>query len=253
MKIAVNSDQGLRRNLNEDSVGYFYNQAQIPLLIVCDGIGGHNAGDVASSMAVSHLGADWEKSSLTQFSDIHLWLVDHIRQENDRIYEKARTFRDLDGMGTTLVASVIIGDQLLVANVGDSRAYLYRAYHLKQLTEDHSLVNELIKSGEITPDEAQNHPKRNYVTRSVGVSFDVNIDFLRVTLKDQDIVLLCSDGLSNMLSIEEIQTILTNVSGLEQQAQEAINAANQAGGRDNITIALAKIALPISQEDNNND
>ncbi len=186
MEIAIKSDVGQRRTLNEDAAGYFLNTQNVPLIVVCDGIGGHNAGDVASAMAL------------------------------------------------------IIDSELLVANVGDSRAYLYRNFQIKQLTEDHTLVQELVKSGEITEEEAKKHPQRNIVTQSLGITLNVQIDFVRVTLKNEDTILLCSDGLSNMLEDQYIKEILGNYSDVNTQAQKAVLAANEAGGRDNITVAIAK-------------
>ena len=240
MEIAIKSDVGQRRTLNEDAAGYFLNTQNVPLIVVCDGIGGHNAGDVASSMALSHLGKRWEEESITDTEAAYQWLVKNIQAENDRVFQKANQYRELDGMGTTIVAAVIIDSELLVANVGDSRAYLYRNFQIKQLTEDHTLVQELVKSGEITEEEAKRHPQRNIVTQSLGITLNVQIDFVRVTLKNEDTILLCSDGLSNMLEDQYIKEILGNYSDVNTQAQKAVLAANEAGGRDNITVAIAK-------------
>ena len=238
MEIAIKSDVGQRRTLNEDAAGYFLNTQNVPLIVVCDGIGGHNAGDVAS--ALSHLGKRWEEESITDTEAAYQWLVKNIQAENDRVFQKANQYRELDGMGTTIVAAVIIDSELLVANVGDSRAYLYRNFQIKQLTEDHTLVQELVKSGEITEEEAKRHPQRNIVTQSLGITLNVQIDFVRVTLKNEDTILLCSDGLSNMLEDQYIKEILGNYSDVNTQAQKAVLAANEAGGRDNITVAIAK-------------
>ena len=240
MEIAIKSDVGQRRTLNEDAAGYFLNTQNVPLIVVCDGIGGHNAGDVASAMALSHLGKCWEEESITDTEAAYQWLVKNIQAENDRVFQKANQYRELDGMGTTIVAAVIIDSELLVANVGDSRAYLYRNFQIKQLTEDHTLVQELVKSGEITEEEAKRHPQRNIVTQSLGITLNVQIDFVRVTLKNEDTILLCSDGLSNMLEDQYIKEILGNYSDVNTQAQKAVLAANEAGGRDNITVAIAK-------------
>lgn len=190
MEIAIKSDVGQRRTLNEDAAGYFLNTQNVPLIVVCDGIGGHNAGDVASAMALSHLGKRWEEESITDTEAAYQWLVKNIQAENDRVFQKANQYRELDGMGTTIVAAVIIDSELLVANVGDSRAYLYRNFQIKQLTEDHTLVQELVKSGEITEEEAKRHPQRNIVTQSLGITLNVQIDFVRVTLKNEDTILL---------------------------------------------------------------
>ena len=131
----------------------------------------------------------------------------------------------------------------MIAYVGDSRAYVLRNFQLKQLTEDQSLVNALLKSGEITPEEAENHPNKNIVTQSLGVTSSVEIDFVRMTIKNEDTLILCSDGLSDMLSLEEIRNVMNHYSDVEQQVEKAVQEANEAGGRDNITVAIAKIQL----------
>lgn len=243
MKFAIKSDVGQRRKVNEDAVGYFESKNHIPLMMVCDGIGGHNAGEIASSMALMSIGQSWEKTNIENMEEAYQWIVHKIEEANDDILTRSTQYEDLYGMGTTLVAACVIGNQLMIANVGDSRAYVLRNFQLKQLTEDQSLVNALLKSGEITPEEAENHPNKNIVTQSLGVTSAVEIDFVRMTVKDEDILLLCSDGLSDMLSLEEIRNVLNHYSDLEQQVEKAVQAANESGGRDNITVAIAKIYL----------
>ena len=243
MKFAIKSDVGQRRKVNEDAAGYFESKNHIPLMMVCDGIGGHNAGEIASSMALMSIGQSWEKTNIENMEEAYQWIVHKIEEANDDILTRSTQYEDLYGMGTTLVAACVIGNQLMIANVGDSRAYVLRNFQLKQLTEDQSLVNALLKSGEITPEEAENHPNKNIVTQSLGVTSAVEIDFVRMTVKDEDILLLCSDGLSDMLSLEEIRNVLNHYSDLEQQVEKAVQAANESGGRDNITVAIAKIYL----------
>ena len=170
-------------------------------------------------------------------------MIHKIEEANNDIFLRSTQYEDLYGMGTTLVAAIVIGDQLMIANVGDSRAYVLRKFQLKQLTEDQSLVNALLKSGEITPEEAENHPNKNIVTQSLGVTSVVEIDFVRMTVKEDDTLLLCSDGLSDMLSLEEIRNVMNHYSDIEKQVEKAVEAANEAGGRDNITVAIAKIQL----------
>ena len=241
MKFAIKSDVGQRRKVNEDAAGYFESKNNIPLMMVCDGIGGHNAGDVASSMALMAIGQAWEKTHFGDMEEAYQWLIKKIEEANDDILSRSTQYADLYGMGTTLVAACVIGNQLMIANVGDSRAYVLRNFQLKQLTEDQSLVNALLKSGEITPEEAEHHPNKNIVTQSLGVTSAVEIDFVRMTVKEEDILLLCSDGLSDMLSLEEIRNVLNHYSDLEQQVEKVVQAANESGGRDNITVAIAKI------------
>ncbi len=240
MEIVVKSDRGQRRTVNEDYANYFYNQEGIVLLITCDGIGGHNAGDVASLMTVCELGEAWQQTTFTNLEDIHLWLRKSIVAVNQSIYLKAKKNQELIGMGTTLVAAVIVEENVLVAYVGDSRAYLHHNNTLNLLTEDHSLVNELLKNGEITAEEALVHPQRNYVTRSIGGMDSVEIDFVRSTMKSGDCLLLCTDGLTNMVTVETIEELLKSDLEIEEIAKLAIGLANAAGGMDNITILLAK-------------
>ena len=243
MKFAIKSDVGQRRKVNEDAAGYFESKNNIPLMMVCDGIGGHNAGEIASAMALMSIGQAWEKTEFNDIEEVYQWLIQKIPEVNEAIFTRSAQYEDLYGMGTTVVVASIIGNQLMIANVGDSRAYVLRNFQLKQLTEDQSLVNALLKSGEITPEEAENHPNKNIVTQSLGVTSSVEIDFVRMTIKNEDTLILCSDGLSDMLSLEEIRNVMNHYSDVEQQVEKAVQEANEAGGRDNITVAIAKIQL----------
>ena len=243
MKFAIKSDVGQRRKVNEDAAGYFESKNNIPLMMVCDGIGGHNAGEIASAMALMSIGQAWEKTEFNDIEEVYQWLIKKITEANEAIFTRSAQYEDLYGMGTTVVVASIIGNQLMIANVGDSRAYMLRNFQLKQLTEDQSLVNALLKSGEITPEEAENHPNKNIVTQSLGVTSSVEIDFVRMTIKNEDTLILCSDGLSDMLSLEEIRNVMNHYSDVEQQVEKAVQEANEAGGRDNITGAIAKIQL----------
>ena len=243
MKFAIKSDVGQRRKVNEDAAGYFESKNHIPLMMVCDGIGGHNAGEIASAMALMSIGQAWEKTEFNDIEEVYQWLIQKITEANEAIFTRSAQYEDLYGMGTTVVVASIIGNQLMIANVGDSRAYVLRNFQLKQLTEDQSLVNALLKSGEITPEEAENHPNKNIVTQSLGVTSSVEIDFVRMTIKNEDTLMLCSDGLSDMLSLEEIRNVMNHYSDVEQQVEKAVQEANEAGGRDNITVAIAKIQL----------
>ena len=171
MKFAIKSDVGQRRKVNEDAAGYFESKNHIPLMMVCDGIGGHNAGEIASSMALMSIGQSWEKTNIENMEEAYQWIVHKIEEANDDILTRSTQYEDLYGMGTTLVAACVIGNQLMIANVGDSRAYVLRNFQLKQLTEDQSLVNALLKSGEITPEEAENHPNKKIKADLIKVLF----------------------------------------------------------------------------------
>ena len=221
-RIETFTDTGKNRKVNEDYVSWFTNRAKQPLLLLCDGMGGHRAGDVASEMAVSHMGEAWKLTEFRDCEQVSRWLLDTIQKVNRLIFQKSLDYADLDGMGTTLVAATYVDRELVIAHVGDSRAYLYRNYQLKQLTEDHSLVHELVKSGEITVEEARKHPQRNVVT-----------------VATEDLLILCTDGLSNMIEEDQIKNILKDWSSLDDKVETLINAANDAGGLDNISLILA--------------
>lgn len=239
MNFAYKSDVGKIRPRNEDYVGIFKNTKEISFAIVADGLGGHKGGDVASEMAVSHLGFRFEETAIESIDVAANWLVNEVQRENKLILERSNQYDDLNGMGTTIVCAIFFGDEVLLANIGDSRGYLLRDSNLTQLTEDHSLVNELLKSGQISTEEAKNHPQKNIVTRTLGISENANIDEKIIKLESNDILLLCSDGLSNMVDNQTIQKILSNESSFVTKCKDLIVLANEAGGKDNITLLLA--------------
>lgn len=238
MQIEFQTSVGRKRKNNQDTVGVYQNKKDITLAIVADGMGGHQAGDTASYLAVTGLGEVWEETMLTQKDEVCEWLVSHIQEENTRIFDKGSTNPAMFGMGTTIVSTVILEKELILAHVGDSRAYIVRNQEIKQLTEDHSLVNELIKTGEISVEMAQNHPKKNILVRSIGVPGEVEVDISLINCQEKDIILLCSDGLTNMLSNEDIKMIMSNGKSLNSRVNELIEQANEAGGTDNITVLL---------------
>lgn len=238
MQIEFQTSVGRKRKNNQDTVGVYKNKYQITLAIVADGMGGHQAGDTASYLAVTGLGDVWEETMLTQKEEVCEWLIQHIQEENARIFDKGSTHPEMFGMGTTIVAVVILEKEVILAHVGDSRAYIVRNEEMKQLTDDHSLVNELIKTGEISVEMAQNHPKKNILVRSIGVPGEVEVDMSTVERQEKDIFLLCSDGLTNMLSNDEIKDILLENASLKERVNRLIEEANAAGGTDNITVLL---------------
>ncbi|MEQ7275783.1 Stp1/IreP family PP2C-type Ser/Thr phosphatase [Enterococcus thailandicus] len=238
MQIEFQSDVGRRRNTNQDYASVFTNQKGIKLAVLADGMGGHRAGDIASQMAVTNLGADWEGQALKDSEKIAQWFIQTIQNENGKIYQRGQEKPEYNGMGTTIVAAALSETRFTIANVGDSRAYLVREDQLKQLTEDHSLVNELVKSGEISQEMAVNHPRKNILTRSVGMPGTVEVDVATYSWQLGDRLLLCSDGLTNMLSEEMIGSIIDGAGSLTDKVKELINRANEAGGADNITALL---------------
>lgn len=238
MNIGIKSHIGNVRKANEDYTAHFYNSDQQLLAILCDGMGGHNAGDVASEMAAVHMGHAWESTAWMSLDETKQWVYEEINKENSRIYNKSLQYKDLEGMGTTLVASAFLEGRALVANVGDSRAYLLESQTLKQITEDHSFVNELMKRGEITEEESIKHPNRNVLMRSLGVNETIDVDFFDVAFEKGNSLLLCSDGLSNSLTHETMENILLKDVSAQEKAETLVSQALEQGGHDNISVLL---------------
>lgn len=238
MKTYSITDIGKRRSENQDFVyASDHPVGNLPnLLIVADGMGGHNAGDLASRYTVESMVEYIEKA--VEERPIPL-LSSAIHHANELVIEKARSDRALEGMGTTVVAAVEKEGYLYVANVGDSRLYLIDQ-EIEQITRDHSLVEEMIRIGELQRKDARSHPDRNVITRAVGVRTPVRIDFFDVKLEHGDKVLLCSDGLTNMIEDEEILQIVKRCGSPKEAAQRLVNEANKNGGKDNISVVLAE-------------
>ncbi|NLR09655.1 MULTISPECIES: Stp1/IreP family PP2C-type Ser/Thr phosphatase [Lactobacillaceae] len=238
MKVAYRTSIGKQREDNEDYVDVFTNLAGQHLAIIADGIGGHQGGDVASAMAVSHLGHEFEQTELTTPTAARTWITGEITAENQSIIDKSNEFADLNGMGTTLVAALYFTEEVVIASIGDSRAYLLRDGQLRQLTEDHSLVNELVKRGEISKQAARHHPQKNVIIRSLGISADARFDLNTYPLVIGDQLLLCTDGLTNMVTDAEIQKVLLSARPTAEKCDRLIEMANAAGGLDNITVLI---------------
>ncbi len=205
-----------------------------PLYAVADGMGGHRGGEVASQLALTTIAESFRKGAAP--------FADQVRAANRAVFERSGADRAVAGMGTTLTAAVIRGEVAHLVHVGDSRAYLLRAGSLRQLTDDHTLVNRMVKAGEITPEEAEVHPHRNVLVRALGTEADVPLDERDVGLLDGDRLLLCSDGLTGMISEDQIQAILTSTEGAPQEAADRlVLAANRAGGVDNITVVVLDV------------
>jgi protein phosphatase len=230
---AVASDTGRRRRRNEDN----YVVAP-PLFAVADGMGGAQAGEVASRLAASALEAG-DSDGLEGTTRIDSL----IQEANRRIYDRASTDPTASGMGTTMTVAVVEGMTVAIGHVGDSRAYLVRGEQMEQLTEDHSLVNELLKTGKLSEEEAQVHPQRSVITRAVGTDPDVDVDGFTIEAQDGDVFLICSDGLSDMVSDEEILELLhQNRDDLDKAVKALVAAANRGGGEDNITAVAFRIS-----------
>ena len=210
------------------------------MIILADGMGGHRAGNIASEMAVTDLGVAWVDTQIDTVNEVREWFANNLEIENQRINQLGQT-EAYKGMGTTLEAVAIIDNQAIYAHIGDSRIGLIRGEEYHQLTSDHSLVNELLKAGQLTPEEAASHPQKNIITQSIGQKDEIQPDFGIITLEPGDYLLLNSDGLTNMISGSEISDIVTSDISLEDKAATLIRFANNAGGLDNITVALIAV------------
>ena len=226
------TDVGRQRQSNEDS----FHDAP-PVFAVADGMGGARAGEVASRMAVEAFG-----DSTDPGAEPEAHLAEIARRANRRIYEMARSDEAYRGMGTTLTAAIVRGREIAVGHVGDSRLYRLRDGRLERLTTDHSLVEEYVRAGRLAPEDAESHPQKSIITRALGVEEDVEVDTMTCDASDGDIYLLCSDGLTGMVSEDEVADILRTRPALEDAGGALIDAANRAGGRDNITVVLFRLS-----------
>lgn len=237
------TDIGLRRQLNQDRV-YTSDTPVGPLpnlYIVADGMGGHNAGELASAITVRVM-----EDELKSMSDVspEEALEAAIKAANMATWKQAQERPECKGMGTTVVACTCLEDDLLVANVGDSRAYICSDV-IQQISVDHSLVEEMVQMGGLDRNKARNHPDKNIITRAVGARSYVDIDLFRVALEPGDTVMLCSDGMTNMVDDDTIRDVIASMDPLEDCANKLVKMANDAGGRDNISVILVD---PFSEE-----
>lgn len=242
MDITIETSIGNVRKENEDYSDFFVNTDGLHLLVLCDGMGGHQGGDIASQMAVNQLGHAWKSDSLSTAKEAIQWLEKHLQIENERIYNASIDFDDLKGMGTTIVAAIFIDGQCVIASVGDSRAYLFQDGLLKQVTEDDTFVNELVKKGEISKSEAVNHPKRNILVQSLGVNESLSIHKSKNAFFLNDLLVLASDGLYEGVSFDDMQEVLQDdFLSLEDKAKKLTAIALRNYGKDNITVCIAKL------------
>lgn len=236
MKTFSITDIGQRREMNQD---YVYTSEKpvgnLPnLFIVADGMGGHNAGDYASKYTVETIIDVASKSKLTEPIAI---LDEAIQTANRMLIDRANENPQMKGMGTTVVALTILGSHLFIANVGDSRLYVVNQ-EIQQITRDHSLVEEMVRLGELDKEIAREHPDKNIITRAIGAIAEVDIDFFEVDVEQGDCILMCSDGLTNMIEDEDIRAIIMSQRDVAEQAEKLVDTANRNGGRDNITVIV---------------
>ena len=230
--VGVITDTGRRRRRNEDAY-----VCEPPLFAIADGMGGAQAGEVASRLAAAAL-----KESRADAGGEHR-IYDLIQEANRRVYARSSTDPKTSGMGTTITVALVENGNVAFGHVGDSRAYLIRDGHMEQVTEDHSLVNELMKSGKLSREEAETHPQRSVITRALGTDPDVDADTFTIEAKVGDVFLLCSDGLTDMVGEREIQELVErNRENLDAALKALVKAANRGGGEDNITVVAFEIA-----------
>ena len=238
MKSYSVTDVGQKRQVNQD---YVYASEEpvgnLPnLFVVADGMGGHNAGDFASSFAVQTL----VRTILEDENQNPIKIIRHaVEEANRKVLEESKLHAEMSGMGTTMVLVTIIDDYAYVANVGDSRLYLIEDQIL-QITKDHSLVQEMVRRGLITKEEAREHPDKNIITRVLGIGPEIEVDFFDIHLKENSVLLLCSDGLSNMVSDEDIWRIVNTSREMKEAGMRLVSLANENGGKDNIAVVLVK-------------
>ncbi len=252
------SDVGMRRKINQDIYGAtpIWDDDAL-LLIVCDGMGGHKAGDTASRTAMEAFRSVvmsrpcTAEDPIIRSDNIKNTLVAAVKEANEAVYRLAQSSEEYTGMGTTLVAAIISRGMLYAVNIGDSRLYIITRHEAKQITRDHSFVQFLVQTGQLTPEEAKNSPRRNVITRAVGVASKTEVDFFNINLRKwgSGYILLCTDGLTNYLDDKILFELLfqsrekvrpTPGEELEKKAETLVTYANQSGGSDNITVLLAK-------------
>ena len=244
MEYYANTDVGNARTLNEDSYLVKSYNGNSLLAIIADGMGGHNAGEKASRLAVDAMASyiDSKNPDIYGFSDrkICMTLEAGVKTVNSEVYAESKLSETLNGMGTTLVTCLLSGNDYHVSNVGDSRMYVIENGQMRQITKDHSYVAELIEIGVITKEQAITHPKKNVITRAIGSEDDIESDVFYGSLCAGSYIILCTDGLTNMVGEDEICDVILNSDSIKLASETLIDKANEAGGRDNITLIIIK-------------
>lgn len=253
VKLTINgiSDVGRVRDGNEDSISW---DARLGLIVLADGMGGHNAGEVASAMAIETIKAalqdvlapEIQAADIIDYNDAVREAVTFANQE---IHEQAQMKTECAGMGTTVVMGLFRGDSVILAHVGDSRIYRYRHGELEQMTSDHSLVQEMVDSGYLSKEEAQQSASKNLITRALGIAPEVEVDVKQIPVQREDIFLMCSDGLSDLVDDQAICLVIKDA-GLDMQsaAQGLVNLANERGGTDNVSVILVSMTEAFSDD-----
>jgi serine/threonine protein phosphatase PrpC len=241
METVFKTDSGKIRSHNEDSGAVFHNDKGQILAVVADGMGGHRAGDVASSLTLKYFQERWEtaEDDFTEESAAE-WIRQTVEGVNQQLLSYTEDHPECRGMGTTVVLVLCTVDFIIVAHVGDSRCYVLKNETFEQLTEDHSLVTELVRQGQITEDEAVFHPRKHVLLKALGTEEHIEAEIDTFHWQVEDLLLLCSDGLTNKVSDESLEGVLRSDATLETRADQLIEMANEAGGEDNISLALVR-------------
>ncbi len=237
MRIVAKTDTGSVRSNNQDSYAAGELSSSVAWAVVCDGMGGASGGNIASSTAVKIISeriTSSYKDSMSR-SSIKNMLTSAIAAANIEVFDESRSDEALAGMGTTVVAAIIADDSVYVAHAGDSRAYILSNGSLNQITKDHSFVQEMVDRGRLTPDEAKDDPRKNIITRALGVNDELRVDFCEEFINKDDVVLICTDGLTNYVTVDEIVALISD-GDFNSFAERLINRANENGGGDNITV-----------------
>ncbi len=241
LKFTVESDIGLKRKVNEDRAAFVERPDHFKLAILADGMGGHNAGDIASEMAIKEMEYLFKNAISKNFETTHTkkrWMFEVIKKVNESIYKHSLKNEACSGMGTTLIAVLIDHEKCLISHIGDSRVYHFTPKQVELITRDHSYVNILVENGEISEEEAENHPHKNVVLKALGTEMKIDPDFYELSMEEQSYLLICSDGLSNKLSVDEMSAILTLNMTIEEKGKKLVQLANDSGGEDNISLVL---------------
>lgn len=242
MLVGAATDIGMVRAINQDSLYLPSNQA-LKLFMVADGMGGHKAGEIASRLAIDKISSFLKNSkpSITSVIKAQDTVVEAINAANTEIFEYSKQVEGCVGMGTTVTLAYVFKNKIIIGHVGDSRAYIIRNGGIAQLTEDHSLVNQLLKGGKISRQEALNHPQKNVITRAVGTSDDIEVDTFVLKPEKGDILILCSDGLTNMVGDIELLSIFVDRQEMQAACEIAVELAKENGGTDNISVIAIRI------------
>ncbi|MRG85449.1 Stp1/IreP family PP2C-type Ser/Thr phosphatase [Salinibacillus xinjiangensis] len=242
------TDTGHVRSHNEDSGGIYENKQKQILAIVADGMGGHSAGDVASSLATTELHKRWkETDSITSPEQAQAWLEKHIKEANQTIFRYAIEHEECKGMGTTVVAAICTEEFITIGHIGDSRCYLSNSHGFTQVTEDHSLVNELVKTGQLSPEDAEHHPRKHVLLKALGTEESIEIDTKTIGWEENNYLILCSDGLTNKVEDDELHQFVVESDSIDEALNKLVNLANERGGEDNISLSIVQ-NIPLTKE-----